>query len=187
MSFDELEAKYGKYVEELKKREREEAKSSLSQLKKNEDYTIVHINSFVDAHKFSKYVSWCVTQDKSYFDDYTANGKNKFYFVIRNDFKTVSNKDPSYATSMLAILVNADGSMDSTNGCTSRLNNGGRFMSPKQVQDLLGVDFYKTFKPIAANKIMAKFKTKAIPSKIADRLGGVETKDGLHMMKNGRI
>ena len=46
---------------------------------------------------------------------------------------------------MLAILVDADGSMDSSNGCTSRLNNGGRFMNAKQVQDLLGVDFYKTF------------------------------------------
>lgn len=88
-----------------------------------------------------------MTQDESYFDDYTADGENKFYFVIRKDFKTVQKEDPSYATSMLAILVNADGSMDSNNGCTSRLNNSGRFMNPKQVQDLLGVDFYNVFKP----------------------------------------
>ena len=133
MSFDELEAKYGKYVEEIKRREREEAKSNLNNLTRNEDYTIVKIDTFDGARKFSKNVPWCVTKKKSYFDDYTANGENRFYFAIRKDFKTVSKEDPSYATSMLAILINPDGSMDSNNGCTSRLNNGGRFMNPKEV------------------------------------------------------
>ena len=131
MSFDQLEAKYGQYVEELKRREREEAKSSLSKSKKNKDYRIVKIDSFEDASEFSDYVSWCVTEDEDYFNDYTANGENRFYFVIRKDFQTVQEKDPSYATSMLAILINLDGSMDSNSGCTSRLNNGGRFMNPK--------------------------------------------------------
>ena len=74
-----------------------------------------------------------MTQNKSNFNDYTAGGENRFYFAIRKDFKTVSEKDPSYSTSMLAILVNPDGSMDSSNGCTSRLNDGGRFMNPMQV------------------------------------------------------
>lgn len=129
MTFDELEAKYGPHVEELKKREREEAKASLGNAKRNEDYSLVSIVSFDDAKKFSQYVSWCVTKEESYFDDYTADGENKFYFAIRKDFKTVRKKDPTYATSMLAILVNSDGSMDSNNGCTSRLNNGGRFMT----------------------------------------------------------
>lgn len=88
---------------------------------------------------------------------------------------------------MLAILVNPDGSMDSSSGCTSRLNDGGRFMNPKQVQDLLGVDFYKTFEPISVDKLLAKFKKNAIPSKIADKLGGIETESGLHIVKNGRV
>ena len=187
MTFDELEAKYGKYVEDLKRREREEAKSSLSQTKKNEDYSLVSIDSFEDAQKFSQYVSWCVTHEESAYDSYTANGENKFYFAIRKDFKTVSKDDPSYATSMLAILVNADGSMDSNNGCTSRQNNGGRFMNPKQVQDLLGLDFYKTFKPRPLDTLLAKLKSKAIPSRIADKLGGIETKNGLYFVKNGRV
>ena len=53
MSFDELEAKYGKYVEEIKRREREEAKSNLNNLTRNEDYSIVKINTFDDARKFN--------------------------------------------------------------------------------------------------------------------------------------
>ena len=188
MSFDQLESKYGKYVEEIKRREREEAQSSLSKTKKrNEDYSIVKIDNFDDAQKFSKYVPWCVTDEEGYFNDYTANGENRFYFVIRKDFKTVLKEDPSYATSMLAILINPDGSMDSNNGCTSRLNNGGRFMNPKQVQELLGVDFYKTFKPKTTDEILAKLKSKAIPSKIADKFGGIETKTGLYIVNNGRI
>ena len=188
MSFDELEAKYGKYVEEIKRREREEAQSSLSKTKKrNEDYSIVKINTFNDARKFNQYVSWCVTDGEGYFDDYTVNGENRFYFVIRKDFKTVSEEDPSYATSMLAILINPDGSMDSNNGCTSRLNTGGRFMTPKEVQELLGVDFYKTFKPRTTDEILDKLKSKAIPSKIADKFGGFETKTGLYIVNNGRI
>ena len=97
-----------------------------------------------------------MTQDESYFNDYTASGENKFYFAIRKDFKTVLKDDPSYATSMLAILVDSDGSMDPSNGCTSRLNDGGRFMDPKHVQDLLGVDFYKTFRPDDADTIWKK-------------------------------
>ena len=187
MTFDELEAKYGKYVEELKRKEREEAQTSLSKAKRNEDYSIVSIDSFENASEFSDYVSWCVTQEENYFNDYTHNGESKFYFVIRKDFKTISKTNPSYATSMLAILINPDGSMDSNSGCTSRLNNGGRFMNPKQVQDLLGVDFYKTFKPIDADEIMAKYRSEAIPSKIADKLGGIETEDGLHLVRNGRV
>ena len=187
MTFDELEAKYGKYVEELKRKEREEAKSSLSKFKKNKDYRIVGIDSFEEAQKFSDYVTWCVTQEQHYFDYYTADGESKFYFVIRNDFKTVPKEDPSYATSMLAILINPDGSMDSNSGCTSRLNNGGRFMNPKQVQDLLGVDFYKTFRPISVDETMAKYKSEAIPSKIADKLGGIETGYGVYFVKNGKI
>ena len=187
MSFDELESKYGKYVDELKRKEREEAKSSLSKSKKNKDYRIVGINSFEEAQKFSEYVSWCVTQEEHYFDYYTADGESKFYFAIRKDFKTVPKEDPSYSTSMLAILINPDGSMDSNSGCTSRLNNGGRFMNPKQVQDLLGVDFYKTFKPISTDELIAKYKTEAIPSKIADKLGGIETAYGLYFIKNGKV
>lgn len=187
MSFDELEAKYGPHVEELKKRERDEAQSGSSKTKKNEDYTIVSISSFDDAKKFSRYVSWCVTKEEFYFDDYTAKGENKFYFVIRKDFKTVQKDDQSYATSMLAILIDIDGSMDSNNGCTSRLNNGGRFMNPKQVQDLLGVNFFETFKPRPVDELLDAFKKKAIPSKIADKLGGVETNNGLHIAKNGRV
>ena len=187
MSFDELEAKYGKYVDELKRNEREETQTSLSKTKRNEDYSIVSIDSFEDAQKFSDYVSWCVTQDENYFNSYTHNGENRFYFVLRKDFKTVATHNPSYATSMLAILINPDGSLDSNSGCTSRLNNGGRFMNPKQVQDLLGVDFYKTFKPIDVDELIAKYKSEAIPSKIADKLGGIETADGLHFVKNGRV
>ena len=103
----------------------------MSKTKRNEDYSIVSIDSFEDAQKFSDYVSWCVTQDENYFNSYTHNGENRFYFVLRKDFKTVATHNPSYATSMLAILINPDGSMDSNSGCTSRLNNGGRFMNPK--------------------------------------------------------
>ena len=88
---------------------------------------------------------------------------------------------------MLAILINPDGSMDSNNGCTSRLNNGGRFMNPKQVQELLGVDFFDTFKPRTADEILAKLKYEAIPSKIADKIGGIETERGLYIVKNGRV
>ena len=93
MSFDELEAKYGKHIEELKRKEREEAKSSLSNLKKNEDYEIVKIESFDDAKKFSPYVSWCVTKRNGYFDNYTNGGEKTFYFAVRKDFKTVPKDD----------------------------------------------------------------------------------------------
>ena len=37
------------------------------------------------------------------------------------------------------------------------------------------------------DKDWEQFKKEAVPSKIADKLGGIETKNGLHVVKDGRV
>ena len=90
---------------------------------------------------------------------------------------------------MIAISVNDDGSLN-TATCRWNHDNGGNdhvFKDAREVSEFFGVNFFETFKPRSVDELLAKFKKNAIPSRIADRLGGVETKKGLHVVKNGRI
>lgn len=113
----------------MKADEKKRAVSRAYNLTKNKDYDIIPIESFKEASEFSKYVSWCVTHDEDAFYRYTKNGTNRFYFCIRKDYKTVRKEngnpdDPldDYGLSMMAILIDDDGSMDSSDGCTLRWN-----------------------------------------------------------------
>ena len=89
---------------------------------------------------------------------------------------------------MIAISVNDDGSLN-TATCRWNHDNGGNdhvFKDAREVSEFFGVNFFETFKPRSVDELLAKFKKNAIPSRIADRLGGVETKKGLHIVKNGK-
>ena len=122
------------------------------------NYTIVPINSFEEAEKYYEYTNpdsrWCLTYMEEMFDDYTCDGMNQIYFCLQNGFENVprqvGDKAPldEYGLSMLSIIVNEDGGLAY---CTTRWNhkNGGSdsAMSAKEVSQVVGVNFYNTFKP----------------------------------------
>ena len=122
------------------------------------DYTIVPINSFKEAEKYYEYTNpddrWCLTHMKNMFDTYTRGGINQIYFCLQNGFENVprqvGDKAPldEYGLSMLSVIVNEDGGLAY---CTTRWNhkNGGSdsAMSAKEVSQVVGVNFYNTFKP----------------------------------------
>ena len=124
----------------------------------NSNYTIVPINSFEEAEKYYEYTNpdsrWCLTYIDEMFDDYTKDGINQIYFCLQNGFENVprqvGDKAPldEYGLSMLSIIVNEDGGLAY---CTTRWNhkNGGSdsAMSAKEVSQVVGVNFYNTFKP----------------------------------------
>ena len=129
----------------------------------NNDYTIVPINSFYESSKYGKYTSWCVTQNKNMFDSYTNEGTGRFYFCLRNGFqnerKLVGEGCPldSYGLSMIAVSVDMDGAC---NTITCRWNHdyGGNdnIMNVQQLEELLGRNFYQTFKPYTRDELHAK-------------------------------
>lgn len=147
----------------------ETSKSNLSGMSfsPNRKYKIVPIESFKQASKYSKYAEWCVCQDQSSYDIYTRNGSSKFYFCLRNGYtrlKPVEGENhpkDNYGLSMIAVLVREDGSLDS---CTSRWNlkmGDGLIMNEQELSNLIGVNFYETFKPVDKEEMDASFRAQA--------------------------
>lgn len=117
-------------------------------------YDIVRIDSFEQAQQYGKYTSWCVTHDENMFNSYTNDGIGQFYFCLRHGFeneKAVKGENcplDNYGLSMIAVSVDENGRL---NTCTCRWNhdNGGNdsIMDPKQISEVIGMNFYQTFKP----------------------------------------
>ena len=127
---------------------------------KNSQYEIVKITSFEESEEYGEYVSWCVTQDEDMFESYTNNGNGVFYFCLRNGWqeedKIKGEGCPldSYGLSMIAVSVNNDGSCN-TITCRWNHENGGNdhIMTPKQLSQVVGRNFYETFKPLTPDEI----------------------------------
>ena len=117
-------------------------------------YEIVRIDSFEQAQQYGQYTSWCVTHNENMFDSYTHNGIGQFYFCLRHGFeneKAIKGENcplDTYGLSMIAVSVDENGRL---NTCTCRWNqdNGGNdsIMDPKQISEVIGMNFYQTFKP----------------------------------------
>ena len=167
LTLDKLKEKFGQKVKDFSDKEKEEISSK--KYNKNERYKIIPCETREDMLQFgSPLTTWCVAQKEGgehAYNSYTNNGMDKFYVCLRNDYKTVDKKPgdnkplDDYGLSMIAICVNADGSLKT---CTCRWNhdNGGNdnIMDAKQISDLLGVNFFDTFKPRDPKEIFAKLK-----------------------------
>ena len=133
------------------------------QYRKNNNYTIVPINSYDEATKYAKYNEWCVTYSEAMFDEYTRNGAGRFYFCLRNGFENVPKKvGPNapldeYGLSMIAVSVTKEGEPNSIT-CRWNHDNGGSdsVMDDEQLSELLGVNFYSVFKPYTREELHAK-------------------------------
>ena len=131
----------------------------------NNQYSIVPINDFEQSSKYGKYTSWCVTHDANMLKSYTADGAGRFYFCLRKGFETEPKVEGQnspldcYGLSMIAVSVNMDGSC---NTITCRWNHdmGGNdsVMNVEQLEQLLGRNFYNTFKPYSKEELKAKGK-----------------------------
>ena len=133
------------------------------QYRKNNNYTIVPINSYEEATKYAKYNEWCVTYSEDMFYNKTCNGAGRFYFCLRNGFENVPKKvGPNapldeYGLSMIAVSITMEGEPNSIT-CRWNHDNGGsdNVMDDEQLSDLLGVNFYNVFKPYTREELHAK-------------------------------
>ena len=120
----------------------------------NNGYKIVPIPTFEKANEYSKYTTWCVTQQSLAFNRYTDERTGIFYFLLKKGFENVPREPGSncpldeYGLSMIAVSFRRDGSV---NTITCRWNHdyGGddSIMSPEQVSKLIGTDIYSIFNP----------------------------------------
>ena len=161
MSADELINRFKNLrVSELSKRKE---LMGGKQYNRNNDYTIVPINSYEEATKYAKYNEWCVTYSEDTFDYKTCNGAGRFYFCLRNGFENVPKKvGPNapldeYGLSMIAVSITMEGEVNSIT-CRWNHDNGGsdHVMDDEQLSELLGVNFYSVFKPYTREELHAK-------------------------------
>ena len=133
------------------------------QYRKNNNYTIVPINSYEEATKYAKYNEWCVTYSEDMFDDKTCHGAGRFYFCLQNGFENVPEKLGAnapldeYGLSMIAVSITMEGEPNSIT-CRWNHDNGGSdsVMDDEQLSELLGVNFYNVFKPYTREELHAK-------------------------------
>ena len=161
MSADELINRFAEVrVGELSKRKE---LMGGKRYRKNNNYTIVPINSFEEAEKYSQYTEWCVTHYPKAYKDNTAGGTGRFYFCLQNGFENVPEKVganaplDAYGLSMIAVCVTMEGEVKSIT-CRWNHDNGGsdHVMDDEQLSDLLGVNFYNVFKPYTREELHAK-------------------------------
>lgn len=125
-------------------------------------YNIVRIDDEYQAAEYAEYVSWCITQDPSMYENYTNGGENVFYFCLREGFE---DEEPvrgdgcpldSYGLSMIAVSVYPDGSANTVT-CRWNHDNGGNdsIMDERQLSRVIGRNFYEVFKPLSEDEIKA--------------------------------
>lgn len=151
LKYLQLEDQVYPILKEYNLKNREE----LSDFVENTNYEIVPIKNFEQASQYGEYTSWCVTHEKAHFNSYTNNGQ-KFYFCLKDGFENIPKRAgenaplDEYGLSMISVQVNKDGEPEHI---TTRWNheyngeNNPGLKTPKQVQEVVGVNFYETFKP----------------------------------------
>ena len=160
MSCDELIERFSKAASEQHEKEKSELDSMNFTI--NNDYEIVRIDSFEEAHKYKKYTSWCVCDAEQDYDRYTNGGSGIFYFCLKKGFQKVPKKIgegtplDEYGLSMIATSVNEDGTC---NTITCRWNHDGgndHIMTPKELSQIIGINYFQVFKPYTSEELMEK-------------------------------
>ena len=137
--------------------------SNARQLTVNDNYAIVPIDTPEEAAKYGKYTSWCVTHDENMYNSYTNNGSGRFYFCLRKGFENEPEVEgegcplDSYGLSMIAVSVTMEGEVN-TITCRWNHDNSGNdnIMTIEELEDLIGRNFYQTFKPYTREELNAK-------------------------------
>ena len=137
--------------------------SNARQLTVNNNYTVVPINDFEQSSKYGKYTSWCVTHDENMYNSYTHNGSGRFYFCLHKGFENepmVKGEGcplDNYGLSMIAVSITMEGEVN-TITCRWNHDNGGNdsIMTIEQLEDVIGRNFYQTFKPYTREELHAK-------------------------------
>ena len=158
LSLNELSNKYKDNIIIDGKNDRK--RSEQIQRNGSNGYTIIPIDTYEQAHKYSDYTSWCITNGQNAFNDYTQGG-NKFYFCLMNGFENIPQNDEgaplnTYGLSMISVLVDMNGDLSRI---TTRYNhdfngeNNERLCSVAQLEDILDVNFYKVFLPYTREEL----------------------------------
>ncbi len=160
MTYNELK----KCLNGERKRFNEKNRLTLANQNVNEakfHYTVVPINSSEDAKRYGKYTSWCITHGS--YHQY-AKGGARFYFCLADGFEDIDATPgencplDDYGLSMVSVLIDMEGEPTIV---TTRWNhehdgeNNENLHTAEQVQNMLGIPFYETFKPYTKEELQS--------------------------------
>ena len=159
--------------------EKDKAELVTAQYTEHPEYKIVRIDSFEQAKQYGRYNDWCLAQPngKYNYDQYTSDGVNQLYFILRDGFE----KEPrvkgenapydSYGLSMMTVIVDPEGMMtQSTTRWNHENDSSDSAFTPKQISEIIGRNFYEVFKP------NTKFKD-AVANAVEQLKMGTQVKD----------
>ncbi len=118
----------------------------------NKEYSVHRIHSFEDAMEYAGLASWCISESRCDFENYTQYG-GTFYVCLKHGYQDVVKERgeghplDEYGLSMIAISVRRNGRLAT---CTTRWNEAsgnGRILKTQQIGQLIGRDFYSVFIP----------------------------------------
>lgn len=166
---------YGLAMEERKQHETpvEPTKRSDETVAKFGDYSVVYIPDFETAQEYSDVTGWCICRENRYWDDYSDDGQNKCYFVLRNGYDSISpsstpssednipwgdagDEDDLYGRSMVGLFVSPEGNISSL---FNRRNKTSRIYDEEFLSRLLGVGFSQVFCPYTEDELATRVPT----------------------------
>ena len=148
--FEDLCFKFYDEINTLINNERQESANQSYQ--PNNKYTIVKIQNYEDAMKYAQYTNWCISHSSFDYNTYTPHGET-FYICLKNGFQDVpiekgeNHPLDEYGLSMIAISVRKNGRLASSTTRWNEAVDGGKVLSPQQISQLIGKDFYSVFVP----------------------------------------
>ena len=111
------------------------------------EYQVIPMYGFEDTSKYGEYTSWCVTQRRNHYEQYTSDG-SQFFFCLKNGFEDVKDEQgencplDEYGLSMVSVLVHSNGEIKHVTTRWNHDNNGEdnpQLRTFKQIEEVLGI------------------------------------------------
>lgn len=161
LSPNELHETFRETVKDFSNNDRE--RSNSREFNGVSEYNIIPIDSYAEARQYGRYTSWCVTHGENAFMSYTSCGE-RFYFCLKKGFENLIRNDRNapineWGLSMIAVNVDTSGNLTRV---TTRYNhdyngeNNPQLETTEQLENVLNVPFYQTFKPYTNEELLNK-------------------------------
>ena len=162
-SFDDLNNQFGTIIDDIDKQEDERIENTIYEL--NPDYEVIGPIDYETAHEYGEKScstsKLCYTQSKSIWDNYSNNGYNNAYIILKKGWENIPEKHDNieynaydtYGLSMIFVFVNGQGNITT---CNTRWNHEAKYapgfkidyaMNRTQISELIGAKFNDVFKP----------------------------------------
>ena len=206
MTFDELNNIYGTVIDAEAQAEKE--RMANAEYVRNEEYTVIGPVDYETAQKYGNEScpesKLCYTQSEKTWNDYTNNGLNNAYIILKDGWENIPPQHDDglrspydeYGLSMIFVFVNPFGELAF---CNTRWNHNATYpqdsyidkaMSKEQISNLIGAHFNEVFKPNNSwteklSEVQERLSNGENPENIFDYVWPIG--DGMYVVNFGKL